>query len=99
LFYKLSKEKLQIDEEMPIMLYVPYSTHLCWKLQARTKEIIKNAKINSPQRAELAQSEKMAETPRISRFQHANSESTTSQLATANPERARSEKTLESLEF
>jgi len=32
------------------MLYVPYSTKLCRKLQARTKEIIKNAKINPPQR-------------------------------------------------
>jgi len=41
LFCKLSKEKLQFDESLPFMLYVPYFTRLCSKLQAMTWNFIK----------------------------------------------------------
>ena len=92
LFCKLSMQKLQFDVNMPIMLHVPYSTHLCRKIQARTKETIKNAKFNSPQRVELATTKKLQKVPGFLAFNMP----TANQKRASSPHRAQSKKTPES---
>jgi hypothetical protein len=96
LFCKLSMEKLQFDVIMPIVLYVPYSTHLCRKIQARSKKSSKKCKDQLTIASSTRQSEKMAESPRIANSQLASCESEASKLATTSPKRENSKKSQDS---
>jgi len=56
-------EKLQFYANMPIMFYVPYSTHMCKKMQERTKKSSKSAKTSSLKRAQLTKARKFQRAP------------------------------------
>jgi hypothetical protein len=72
-------EKLQFYVNMPIMLYVPYSTHSCRKIQAMTKKTIKKCKV------QLATAKKGQKLPGFHAFNMPAASSQQVKLATTNP--------------